>query len=66
MEGSHDDVKPMPPKGPRVGKAELATLKRWIDDGAKGPAGELVEDGPQRSSHWSFQPVVEICYQPPV
>ena len=58
VEGTHDDVKPMPPKGPRVSKQDIAALRKWIDEGAKAPAGEVADDKTQRSSHWSFQPVV--------
>jgi mono/diheme cytochrome c family protein len=52
------DVKPMPPKGPRLTPAEVAVLRAWIDAGAKVPAGEAQLFGRTKSSHWAFQPVV--------
>jgi hypothetical protein len=52
-----DDVKAMPPKGDRLGPAEVALIRRWIDAGAKTPATETVVAG-AKSKHWSFQPVV--------
>jgi len=37
----------MPPVGEPLSEVELATVRSWIDTGAKAP----------RSSHWSFQPI---------
>ena len=37
----------MPPTGDPLSEAEVATIRTWIDSGAKAP----------RSTHWSFQPV---------
>ena len=55
--GSNPDVAKMPPKG-AVPPAEIAVLKRWIDEGARGPAMEdAVGGGAVASTHWSFQPV---------
>jgi mono/diheme cytochrome c family protein len=53
-----EGVKPMPPKGPRLSAAEVALVRRWIDDGAKVPANEIVTTARTKSSHWAFQPVV--------
>lgn len=51
----------MPPKGKRLSAPEIATLRAWIESGAKMPAQlsgeELVQ--PQ-SEHWSFQPVQPV------
>ncbi|MFO0844560.1 MAG: PSD1 and planctomycete cytochrome C domain-containing protein [Gemmataceae bacterium] len=53
-----DDVKPMPPKGDRVAPSDVAAVRRWINEGAKAPAGEAVVTSKNKSDHWSFQPVV--------
>ncbi|MFO0880883.1 MAG: PSD1 and planctomycete cytochrome C domain-containing protein [Gemmataceae bacterium] len=58
MLGGGDDVKVMPPKGPRVSAAEITLVRRWIDAGAQVPASETVTPSQVRSRHWSFQPVV--------
>ena len=50
------DIPVMPPKGPRLKAQEVALLKRWIDEGAKAPAVEVVETAPRNSDHWAFQP----------
>lgn len=44
----------MPPKGPRLTAAEVATLRQWIDDGAKGP-NDAVKANP--ADWWSFKPL---------
>src|SRR5438270_10336854 len=36
-----DDVKPMPPKGPRLTAVQINLLRTWIDQGAKAPAHEI-------------------------
>lgn len=57
-----NDVKPMPPKGPRLSADEITLVRNWIDQGAKIPPGERMVVSRPKSSHWSFQPVV----RPPV
>ena len=53
-----EGVTAMPPKGePALTNDEIALLKRWIDEGAKGPADELIPQA-TKSTHWSFQPIV--------
>ena len=47
----------MPPKGDRLTPAEVATLARWVDQGASWPDAAGVGAG-VKSSHWAFQPVV--------
>jgi mono/diheme cytochrome c family protein len=54
--GSKPNVTKMPPKG-AVPPEYIAVLKRWIDEGAKGPAKEEAANGGVASTHWSFQPV---------
>ncbi len=48
----------MPPEseGTPLAADEIARIKRWIDQGAKGPPDELPQPDPRR--HWSFQPPV--------
>ena len=41
----------MPPEGERLTEQQIATIKAWIDQGAKGPP-EGTEDKPD---HWAFQ-----------
>jgi mono/diheme cytochrome c family protein len=51
------DIPAMPPKGPRLTARQIALLKAWIDQGAKGPARETPRGRFGKSKHWSFQPV---------
>jgi hypothetical protein len=46
----------MPPEGDRLTEAEVATLKRWIDQGAVWP--DYAAGGEIRPDHWSYLPVV--------
>jgi hypothetical protein len=46
----------MPPGGPALSAAEIATLRAWIDGGAKWPRTAKAEEKP-KTAHWSFQPV---------
>src|SRR5262249_37596220 len=53
--GTHNVVA-MPPKGkPRLSTAEIALLKRWIDDGAHAPANEVAETVTPRRNPGPFQ-----------
>jgi mono/diheme cytochrome c family protein len=56
VSGGNKDVAKMPPKG-AITADEIALIRRWIDEGAIGPAKEEVVAGGPRSTHWSFQPV---------
>jgi len=56
VSGDDPDVR-MPPEGPLLTKLELATLKRWVDQGLSMPGFEG-DDGRPTTDHWSFQPVV--------
>ena len=48
----------MPPKGDRLSAAEVALLKKWIDEGAVWPEAQAGGAAGRRTSdHWSFQPV---------
>jgi mono/diheme cytochrome c family protein len=51
-----DDLAVMPPpERPRPTANEIAVLRAWIDQGAKGPAKEVAEKA-ETSKHWAFQP----------
>jgi mono/diheme cytochrome c family protein len=58
LTGGNDDVPAMPPKEePRLSAKEIALVKAWIDQGARGPGEETVVKPGPKSKHWSFQPV---------
>src|SRR5262245_25381439 len=45
----------MPPDGPALSAEQVAILRSWIREGAKGPAKEQPEEDPR--SHWAFKPI---------
>jgi hypothetical protein len=48
----------MPPAGPGLKQEQVATLRRWIDEGAVWPATASSKSTIQpRSTHWSYQPI---------
>ena len=47
----------MPAEGDRLKPAEIATLRRWIDDGLTWD-DELLPTPKVKSDHWAFQPLV--------
>jgi hypothetical protein len=47
-----DDSLRMPPEGKPLTAAQVALLKTWIEQGAKGPADEKPEADPR--DHWAF------------
>ncbi len=49
-----DDMR-MPPEGAGLSAAEIATLRKWIDDGAPWPDALAGED--KRLAHWAWQPI---------
>ncbi|MFN4261120.1 MAG: PSD1 and planctomycete cytochrome C domain-containing protein [Gemmataceae bacterium] len=50
------DAAVMPPSGERLTTQQIATLKAWIDQGAKAPADEVAQGiTAPKSSHWAFQ-----------
>jgi Protein of unknown function (DUF1553)/Protein of unknown function (DUF1549)/Planctomycete cytochrome C len=60
--GDDEEVEKMPPKGPPLDAAEIAVLKRWIDEGAQVPAdSEPVVAARRRSDHWAFQPLAHAA-----
>ena len=50
---SHDEAERMPPEGEPLSPSQIALLKTWIAQGAKGPADEQPERDPR--DHWAFQ-----------
>ena len=55
-------VMAMPPSGPRLTAAEIATVRDWIDKGAAWQGGAAA--GPvaaPKHSHWAFQPVRAVA-----
>jgi len=48
-----DESSRMPPEGKPLTPEQIALLKAWIAEGAKGPADEKAEEDPR--SHWAFQ-----------
>ena len=54
---SADADEVMPPKGERLSAAEIATLTRWIDEGAHWPDGVDTAKLDDRRDHWSFKPL---------
>ena len=53
VEDMGEDRMPPPEEGAALKSDEIALLRRWIDGGAKAPAGEPVPQGP--GEHWAFQ-----------
>jgi hypothetical protein len=51
------DKKIMPPAGPRLSSAELATLRDWIDQGLEWPSSVKMAATGARSRHWAFQKI---------
>lgn len=47
----------MPPMGARLTPAEVATLREWIDAGAKHNEPATIAVDAKKSKHWSFQPL---------
>jgi len=59
------DLKAMPPEGkPKLAKAEIDLLTKWVDAGAVGPkepAAVAKSDESKAADHWSFQPLKKIA-----
>src|SRR5215204_6294421 len=47
----------MPPTGAPLSDAEIATVRAWIESGAKAPLDASAPVQAAKSSHWSFQPI---------
>ncbi|KAF0179370.1 MAG: cytochrome c553 [Limisphaerales bacterium] len=50
ISGTHKDLARMPYKKPPLSAAQIALVRRWIDEGAKAPANEV----PGSKAHWAF------------
>ena len=48
----------MPPEGERLSAAEIATLVRWVEQGAVWPDGVDRAKLVDKTDHWSFKPVL--------
>ncbi|MEQ8790155.1 MAG: PSD1 and planctomycete cytochrome C domain-containing protein [Pirellulaceae bacterium] len=48
-----EEISEMPPDGPKPTAAEIETLRRWIEQGAKAPEEDIAAAA--GSDHWSFQ-----------
>lgn len=59
---SDNPSKMMPPKGPRLSAAEVASLRAWINEGAQGVDNGTEHD--PRLDHWAWQPVAAIPTPP--
>ncbi|MBA3974847.1 MAG: hypothetical protein C0504_11595 [Candidatus Solibacter sp.] len=49
----------MPPAGPALSAAEIATLKSWIDSGADWPRTSAAKPAASKQTLWSFQPITQ-------
>lgn len=47
----------MPPKGKPLSQKEVATIQRWIEQGAVWPDGIDEAEIEDKTDHWSFRPV---------
>lgn len=57
IESSDPDLR-MPPEGDSLTRAQIKVLRDWITAGAKWPAvTPRAASKPEKSDHWSFQPV---------
>ncbi len=61
--GSQNKEDQMPPKGERLSPMEIATVSRWIDEGAHWPESSDTRQSVEHRLHWSFQPITNP--QPP-
>src|SRR4051794_13822286 len=47
----------MPPVGTPLSETEVATLRAWIDGGAKWPVQQTKAGDAPKNTHWSYQPI---------
>src|SRR5205823_3495476 len=50
-----DESSRMPPEGKPLTAQQVALLRAWVEQGAKGPPDERPESDPR--DHWAFRPV---------
>ena len=61
LAGGADPDRVMPPEGPRLGPEQVATLRRWIDQGADWPdevGATAADDFAPRRDWWSLRPLI--------
>lgn len=58
VSASKDHEMAMPPKGDRLSKSEINTLRAWVEAGAPWPQALAGVD--ERLGHWAWQPLREI------
>jgi len=56
VSGKDEDML-MPPKGERLSAEQVATLQRWIDEGAAWPDGIDAGKFVDKRDHWAFKPL---------
>jgi mono/diheme cytochrome c family protein len=54
---SEDKEERMPPKGDPLSAEQIATLTKWIEEGATWPEGVDLVKVVDKRDHWSFKPV---------
>ena len=52
----------MPPKGSRLSANEIATITKWVDEGAIWPDGVDLAKIEDRRDHWSFKPLAQPVF----
>ncbi len=52
-----DADSPMPPEGDRLTSEEIATLTKWVEQGAVWPEGVDTAKLVDKRDHWSFRPI---------
>ena len=55
-----DDLEIMPPDGPPLDKAQVARVRKWIEEGAKWPVGVKLEVQPRIDFVEHVQPILEM------
>jgi cytochrome c551/c552 len=51
---------PAMPPGRKLTAEDVATIAKWIDEGAEFPASAPITKATTKSTHWAFQPVPKI------
>ncbi len=57
--GAHADLEQMPPGDTKLGEAEVAVLRAWIDQGAIWPADDGAASPKKNTDHWAFKSPVK-------
>ena len=53
--GLEPDLRMPPKEKQRLSETEVATLRTWIDQGAKWPTATSAANSQEKSNHWAFQ-----------